>query len=118
MCIRDRPPVCAKVAFDCYGDGDFQAALQATDAKHVVLCGMEAHICVLQTALGLIAGGYRVWVADDAVCSRNDRDRDSALDLMRRAGAVVAPTETLLFMWMREAGSPAFREISGLIKDG
>ena len=73
-------------------------------------------ICVLQTALSLVQAGRRVWVARDAVCSRQRANWEAGLALMERAGAVVAPVETLLFMWLGRSGTPEFKELSALIK--
>jgi len=82
----------------------------------VILCGTEAHVCVLQTALGLLAGGLTPIVVSDAVGSREPTDRDAALDRLRDAGVVVASAEMVVFEWLERAGTPEFREIIQLIK--
>ncbi len=76
----------------------------------------EAHVCVLQTALGLREKGYRVAVAADAVSSRRAEDAGLALARMQQAGITVVSTEMVVFEWLRRAGSAEFKELSALIK--
>lgn len=85
-------------------------------AAQVVIAGMEAHVCVLQTAIELAAAGREVFVVGDAVCSRTEENRTNALDRMRAAGVVVTNTESVLFEWLRDAGHEHFRELSKLIR--
>jgi nicotinamidase-related amidase len=80
------------------------------------LCGIEAHVCVLQTALDALARGKGVWVAADAVTSRRAANRDTALAQLAAAGARVASTETLLFALLGAAGTDTFRAVSALVK--
>lgn len=101
-----------KIHFDCTGAETFDLG----EAKTAILCGMEAHICVLQTALGLRRAGLGVWVAQDAVCSRTQENWRAALRLMGEAGVVVAPTEAILFMMLGKAQGEAFKTISKLIR--
>ncbi len=82
----------------------------------VVLAGMEAHVCVLQTALELAAAGREVFVVADAVCSRTEANRSNALARMQAAGIVVTNTESVLFEWLRDAAHEQFRAISKLIR--
>jgi nicotinamidase-related amidase len=89
-----------------------------SDRDQVVVAGIEAHVCVLQTALDLIAHGYRVFVPADAVASRGELDWKIALDRLASAGAVIATTESVLFEWCETAGTPEFKQISRLIKQG
>jgi len=79
---------------------------------------MEAHVCVMQTTLGLLSRGFEVFVAGDAVGSRaaHAADRTYALERMRAAGAVIVGTETALFEWTRSGDDPAFRAVLGLVK--
>lgn len=81
-----------------------------------VVCGVEAHVCVAQTALDLIDDGLSVHVAADAVASRDPRDRDTALDRLQAAGAVITSTEAIVFELLGGAGHPSFKTIQGLIK--
>jgi nicotinamidase-related amidase len=102
-----------KLTFDCCGEPTFAPALERTA---VVVCGMETHICVLQTVLGLIARGAVVHVAADAACSRDPENARVALELMRDAGAVVTCTETVLFQLLERAGTPEFKAVQQLVK--
>ena len=78
----------------------------------VVVCGMETHVCVLQTVMELLAGGTQVFVVDEAVGSRRDSDKTLALARMRDAGASIVSREMVAFEWLRKADSDLFREIS------
>ena len=82
----------------------------------LVVTGCEAHICVLQTVLGLIDAGRRVYVAADAVGSRKAESKRFALQRMARAGATLATTEMVLFEWVGDARHPRFKDISALVK--
>lgn len=105
-----------KTCFACSGEAGFRELLQANQRRQVVLCGMEAHICVLQSAMALRATGYNVFVVEDAVCSRSHDNRRNALERMRAAGVKVTNTESVLFEWLRDAGHEHFRALSALIK--
>lgn len=105
-----------KVAFDCLRESAFRQRLEASGRRQVVLTGMEAHICVTQTALSLVAEGYEVHVAADAVCSRRDADRDVALERLRHAGVVVTTAESVIYEALGEAGTPEFRTVLELVK--
>lgn len=105
-----------KINFSCCGEDPFTRALDALGRKKVVLTGMEAHICVLQTALDLLDSGYTVHLPWDAVCSRIDENRDAAMGFMERAGAFVTSAETVAFQILGKAGTPQFKEISSLLK--
>ena len=108
----------AKTCFGALDHREFEPLVRGFARTQVVVAGMEAHVCVLQTVLGLIAHGFRVYVAGDAVGSRAARqaDRSFALERMRRAGATVAGTETLLFEWTRSGDDAAFRDVLTLVK--
>ena len=82
----------------------------------MLLCGIEAHVCVNQTAEDLLADGVEVHVAQDAVTSRTDDNRALGLHKMERSGAVVTSVETALFELLREAGTPEFKEVQALVK--
>ncbi len=85
-------------------------------ARDVIVCGVEAHVCVLQTVLDLIDDGAQVFVPVDAVASRNELDRAVAIDRMSHAGAVITTTESVVFELAGGSGHPAFRELQGLVK--
>ena len=106
----------SKVAFSCCGAEGFAEWLKASGARQVILTGIESHVCVLLTALDLLAEGYAVHVIADATCSRRRENRQTALDQLRQAGAVVTSTETVLFQLLRTADTDDFRSLSRLIK--
>src|SRR6266498_827113 len=105
-----------KGTVSCCAVGAFRARLQATGARHVVLTGIEAHVCVLMSALDLIALGYTVHVAADAVTSRTQANWRLAMDQLRHAGEVAAATESVLFQLLGEADTEEFRELARLIR--
>jgi nicotinamidase-related amidase len=105
-----------KVTFSCCGVDAFCARLETAGARHVVMTGIEAHVCVLMSALDLIALGYTVHVAADAVTSRTQANWRLAMAQLRQAGAVVTTTETVLFQLLRQAGTDEFRELARLIR--
>jgi len=86
------------------------------DQRGVIICGIETHVCVLQTALDLLQSGRRVYVAADACASRTKQNWRLGLDLMRQAGAVIGSTEMLVFGLLRTAGTDQFKRISQLVK--
>ena len=105
-----------KVAFSAVDADGFPGALHAAERDQVLLCGIEAHVCVNQTAQDLIADGIEVHVAQDAVTSRTAENRALGLHRMERSGAVATSVETALFELLRQAGTPEFKEVQALIK--
>jgi nicotinamidase-related amidase len=105
-----------KVCFSAVDAEGFPSALHGADRDQVLLCGIEAHVCVNQTAEDLIADGAEVHVAQDAVSSRTAENRALGLHKMERSGAVVTSVETALFELLRQAGTPEFKEIQALVK--
>lgn len=105
-----------KLHFSCAGEPAFLERLRSLDRRQVVIAGMEAHVCVLQTAVGLKAAGYDVFVAADAITSRAPSNKALALARMERAGIEIVSVEMVLFEWMHVAGTDEFRDISRLIK--
>jgi nicotinamidase-related amidase len=92
------------------------AAEQDDDRDQIVVAGLEAHVCVQQTSLDLLAQGYRVFIPADAVASRYKLDWQVALGRLSDSGAIITTTESVLFEWCEVAGTPEFRQISKLIK--
>ena len=88
------------------------AALLDHQTKQVVLAGAESHVCVLQTALGLIAKGMQVYLVHEAIGSRRDADKQLALVRFQQAGGVVVSREMVAFEWLNRAGTEQFRQIS------
>ncbi|MHB1200625.1 MAG: isochorismatase family protein [Polaromonas sp.] len=82
----------------------------------IVIAGCETHVCLMQTALGLLEEEFEVWVVTDACSSRTERNRDAAFDRLAGAGAELVTTEMVAFEWLRSAEHPAFREMLGLVK--
>ncbi|PLY03241.1 MAG: hydrolase [Desulfuromonas sp.] len=109
--------VIEKVSFGCCGEPTFLDALKRLGRTQIVLTGMEAHVCVYQTVLGLLEAGYHVHLVGDAICSRNKTDYRAGVENARAAGAVVTTVETVLFQMLKEAGTPEFKVVSGLIKE-
>jgi hypothetical protein len=89
-----------------------QAAMRGT----IVMAGCEAHICLLQTALGCLEAELDVVVVTDACASRTERNRDAAYDRLAAAGAELVTTEMVLFEWLRTADHPQFKAVQGMIK--
>jgi nicotinamidase-related amidase len=106
-----------KMTFHCCGSAHVLEQLHGRKVRHVTLAGIEAHVCVAQTALELMGLGFVVQVAADAVASRREFDRDVSLRRLERAGAIISTTEAILFEWTETAEHPKFKVISGLVKD-
>ncbi len=105
-----------KTDFSAAGCEPFRQALRSAGCSRVVLTGMEAHVCVLMTALDLVEEGYEVLVPHDAVISRDPRNRAVALDHLREEGAVVTSTESVLFRVLGRSGGDTFKAISRLLR--
>lgn len=97
--------------FSCVAD-QFLARLPGADRQQVVVAGVEAHVCVLQTALELVEEGKEVYVVADCIGSRRDLDRDLAIARLRQEGARIVSREMVVFEWLGEAGTPLFKEVS------
>ncbi len=105
-----------KFCFSCYQEQSFHDALTALKRKQALVCGIEAHICVYQTAMEMLHSGYEVQVIADAVSSRTIRNRDIALNRLQTEGAKLTSIEMVLFELLKTAESPSFRDISKVIK--
>ncbi len=105
-----------KSAFSCCGEPAFMSRLERLGRTQFILVGMEAHVCVYQTAIDLLEFGSEVFVAADAVSSRAPENKALALQALRAAGARVVPTETLIFALLRDAADPRFKQLLKLIK--
>jgi nicotinamidase-related amidase len=82
----------------------------------IVIAGCEAHVCLMQTALGLLEEEFEVWVVTDACSSRSERNRDAAFDRLAGNGAELVTTEMVAFEWLRTSEHPAFKEVLALVK--
>jgi len=105
-----------KTAFSSCGAGEFVAQLEQVGARQVLLCGIETHVCVNQTAHDLLARGYQVHLLTDCVSSRSAQNKQTGLDKMRQSGVLSSSTETALFELMRDARHEQFKAIQKLIK--
>jgi nicotinamidase-related amidase len=105
-----------KIHFSCTREPGVVDKLKATGRQQVILTGMEAHVCVLQTALGLLESGFKVFLVADATSSRTPENRAAAIERLRNAGAQIVTTEMVLFEWLEKAGTEAFRAALPFIK--
>jgi nicotinamidase-related amidase len=105
-----------KSSFSCFGDEKFADRLKSLNKKKVILCGIETHVCIYQTAVDLIANGYNVNLAADAVSSRTLENKQLAISKMEKMGVSIYSTEMLIFELLRTANHPKFREVAKLIK--
>ena len=106
----------AKEAFSCWDDRNFIKQLKALSRKHIILTGIECHVCVYQTALDLISNGYNVHLVSDAVSSRTPENRQIGIDAIKSEGAHITSTEMVLFELLRTAADPKFKDIFKIVK--
>ena len=109
------PPI-DKMTFSCYADRRFSTEVDRSGRKQILLCGVESHICVAQTALAMLHAGFQVQVCGDAVSSRSEENRHIGIEKVRQAGGLLTSTESVLFEMMHEAGTADFREILQIVK--
>jgi len=107
----------AKTTFSCGECGDLFRGWAERGIGKILLCGIEAHVCVQQTAFDLMAHGFRTYLAVDAVGSRFAVDYETALRRMDSAGVTLTTTEAAMFEWCGRSGTPAFKQISALVKE-
>jgi len=105
-----------KMTFSCCGSDMVEGQLLGLSPHSVIVCGIEAHVCVLQTVLDLRAQGRNAVVVADCISSRKPMDRDVAIERMRSAGAIITTYESLLFELCEVAGTDTFKELSKLVK--
>ena len=113
--VDDIQPV-EKMGFSCLREPGFVRALEESKARRLILCGMETHVCVYQTALDLLEGGMDVFLPADAVCSRTKFNWKTGLNMIHNAGGVVGSTEAFLFQLLKEAGTERFKKFSKLLR--
>src|SRR5947209_16207196 len=106
-----------KVAFSCCAVAGLTEGLRHARRSRVLLAGIEAHVCVLQTALDLLAANFRVYIAADACGSRHATDREVALRRLEQAGAILTTAETAAFEWLGGSTHPRFKQISALVQE-
>ncbi|MBL9124528.1 MAG: hydrolase [Planctomycetaceae bacterium] len=110
-------PMPDKTAFSCGACGELFAGLDGRGIGKILVVGIEAHVCVQQTVHDLLAAGFRVYLAVDAVGARYDIDRETAFRRMESAGATLTTTEAAMFEWCEASGTPEFKEISRLVQE-
>ena len=108
--------VIPKMHFSCMEDENFAATFKSYNRKQAILVGMEAHICVVQTAASLVEEGYEVFVVSDATASRTLESEKACLERLSAAGVSIVTAEMVVFEWLGQAGTAAFKEILPLIK--
>jgi nicotinamidase-related amidase len=113
--MGDLKPI-PKTSFSCAGNPVFMESLKQLGRKKILVVGIEAHVCVYQTAVELVAKGYSVDVVEDAIASRSGSNKSVGVRRMSARGVGITSTEMALFELMRDAAHPAFREVQGIIK--
>lgn len=116
LVLPDDCEIFEKTAFSSCGADAFVARLGELGIKQTVLCGLETHVCVNQTAHDLLDRGFQVHLLTDAVCSRSDENKAAGLEKMRVGGVIASSVEMALFELMRDAKHDKFKEIQALIK--
>lgn len=114
--VSEGLPVFEKLHFSCMEDRVFAKALAALDRQQIVLAGMEAHICVVQTAASLLEAGYQVFVASDATASRSSESEQACLHRLSAAGVGIVTSEMVVFEWLGKAGTPSFKKMLPKVK--
>jgi nicotinamidase-related amidase len=105
-----------KTTFSCCEEPAFMENISLSGKKYVIICGIEAHVCVLQTCIDLIDGGFVPVIVADCISSRKPEDKFTAIERMRQEGARITTLESILFELTRRAGSEIFKSISRLVK--
>jgi nicotinamidase-related amidase len=114
--LPDNTQIIEKTTFSSCGVAPFQSQLNDLGAKQIIVCGIEAHICVNQTVHDLIAAGFQVHLLTDCITSRKKQNKKIALRKMEAAGAIPTSVEMAVFEMMRDAKHEQFKAIQGLIK--
>jgi nicotinamidase-related amidase len=115
--LPERAALLEKLAFSACGAQEFDTLLREHHAEQVMICGIEAHICVSQTAHDLLQLGYQVHVLSDAVAARLPRNREVALQKLAQNGAIISSLEMALFELCAAAGTPEFKQVQALVKE-
>lgn len=104
-----------KTCFSCVGNEKFLETIQESARKQIVITGMEAHMCVSQTAMDLIEKDYSVFVVMDAICSRRRENYENAIQRIGSAGGIITDAESVVFEWLRDANHKHYEYLSSLI---
>ncbi len=105
-----------KTSFSCFGSKSFTDKIDKIKPESLIICGLETHVCVQQTALDALSEGFHVFVPADAVSSRNSQNRDIALNLMLASGIAITSVKSLVFSLLKDAAHPSFKEISKILR--
>jgi nicotinamidase-related amidase len=117
--LKEKAPAAScheKMTFSCCGNEAFINQLKQSGRKQIIITGMETHVCVLQTVIDLLDAGFEVHVVKDAVMSRSNDNRQTAMEAMMLAGAVPTCTEAVVFQLLKIAGTESFKKLSKLVK--
>lgn len=115
MFPQDTLPV-GKSVFSAWGEPEVVAQVQGSGRTQVVLCGIETQICITQTAHDLMDAGFEVFLAADAITGRGEAEKQTSLQRLRHAGAIVSLVDSVLYEWLQTAEHPKFRAVLGLVK--
>jgi len=105
-----------KSSFSCCDESRFMLELASSGKENVIICGIESHVCVLQTVIDLVKNGYNPVVVEDCISSRKPNDRTMAIERMRQEGAIITTYEAILFELLRFSGGDTFKAMSKLVK--
>ena len=114
--LPENTPIIEKTDFSVFGEAQFNTELLKKSVHTMIICGIESHVCVLQSIFDAVLRGYQVIVAADAVSSRKNGDRELALRQAENAGAFLMSSEAVLFWLLKSAKHPSFKNISKLVK--
>ena len=109
-------PIIEKSAFSAVKEKGFMELLKSYNKKQIVICGIETHVCVHQTASDLIAEGYEVYIAKDACASRGKYEFKQGIERMQENGVKISCVEIILFEWLKSSKNPHFKAVQALIK--
>lgn len=113
--LGDTPRI-GKVEFSCFANGDVRQAIHQTGRNQVLLCGVETHVCVLQTALEAQAAGFQPFVLADAVAAKQKREHKAGLERLRQHGVDLVTVQMAVFELLRAAGTPEFKALLPVLK--
>ena len=105
-----------KICFSCFGNSDFSRKLKELKRDSLILCGIESHVCIMQTALDGLKSGYSVFFVKDAISSRTKNNKETGFKRMTQADAIPASTEMAMFELLREAGTDKFKQMVSMIR--
>lgn len=114
--IKNSKYIFNKTTFSVVNDANIMAAIEMKNKPQIILVGMEAHICILQTAVDLMVKGYTVFVAEDSICSRSLENYQNALSRIKQLGITTTCAESIIFEWLGNSQNPKFKEIQAIIK--